>query len=60
MKEIRQEKDQLDHWAFDLPTEKAKVICVVQAENDKSAQHFMPFPFWVAGTEHYIRQLLLK
>lgn len=60
MKEIRQEKEQLDHWGFNLPTEKEKVVCAVQAEKEKSAYRLIPFPFWVAGTEHYIRWLLLK
>lgn len=51
---IRQEKQQLDHWTFHLPMEEAKVFCASQAENEKSEQHLMPFPFCVAGTEHYI------
>lgn len=42
--EIRKEKLQLEHWAFDLPSEKGKVVCALQAENQKSV-HFMLFPF---------------
>lgn len=57
--EIRQEKLQLDHWAFDLPSENGKVVCGLQAENQKSVP-FMLFPFWVPGTGHCIRWLLLK
>lgn len=52
----------LIHGAFVLPTEKAKLACRVQAEKKmrKSVQHRMSCPFWVAGTESYIRWLSLK
>lgn len=57
--ELRKEKLQLDHWGFDLPSEKAKEVCALQAENQKSV-HLMQSPFCVPGNRHCIRWLLLK
>lgn len=57
--EIRKGKLQLNQRAFDLTLEKAKEVCVLQAENQKSV-HLITSPFCVPGTRHCNRWLLLK